>query len=193
MCSSDLLLLTLRGTPTVYYGDELGIGDVDIPPDRLQDPRELREPGLGFGRDPVRTPMAWDASPHAGFTTGDPWLPLHRDWPTRNVAAQAGDAASLLALYRALLRLRRAHPALAIGAVTLIEAEGDVLAYERTHAGERIVVALNLGAAVQPAPAPRGDFRILLSTLGSPGDAPRSAPQDLAPNEGLILLAQDRS
>jgi alpha-glucosidase len=182
-----MLLLTLRGTPTVYYGDELGIGDVAIPHDQVQDPRELREPGLGFGRDPVRTPMAWDRSANAGFTTGDPWLPLHADWPTRNAAAQTADPASMLALHRDLLRLRRAHKALSIGEVTLIEAEGDVLAYERTHEGERILVALNLGEAAQRAPVPNGNFRILLSTIG------RHGPNDgnLGPNEGLILLAQD--
>ena len=83
-----MLLLTLRGTPTVYYGDELGLADVRIPADRVKDPRELREPGIGLGRDPVRTPMAWDSSPHGGFSSGEPWLPLHADWRTRNVSAE---------------------------------------------------------------------------------------------------------
>ena len=76
-----MLLLTLRGTPTIYYGDEVGMSDVAIPPDQVQDPRELREPGLGLGRDPVRTPMAWDTTRQGGFTEGTPWLPLHADWP----------------------------------------------------------------------------------------------------------------
>src|SRR5918994_1015648 len=75
-----MLLLTLRGTPTLYQGDELGIGKVDIPPHQVRDPKELREPGIGLGRDPSRTPMAWDGSLNAGFTTGEPWLPLHGDW-----------------------------------------------------------------------------------------------------------------
>ena len=182
-----MLLLTLRGTPTVYYGDELAIGAVAIPPDKVQDPRELREPGLGFGRDPVRTPMAWDPSPNAGFTSGDPWLPLHADWPTRNVASQADDPHSMLTLHRDLLRLRRAHPALSIGTVSLVEAEGDILAYERAHEGERLFVALNLGDAAQRAPVPKGNFRILLSTTGAYGPIDGT----LGPNEGLILLAQD--
>jgi alpha-glucosidase len=203
-----MLLLTLRGTPTLYYGDELGIGLVDIPADKVQDPRELREPGLGFGRDPVRTPMPWDASPHAGFTTGTPWLPLNADWPRRNVAAEAEDAGSMLALHRDLLRLRRAHGALAIGDVRLIEAEGDVLGYERTHDGERIVVVLNLGDAEQQALLPNGNYRPLLSTRHPrEGGDPYSQGLEvmdsrlrgndgkkylsLAPNEGLILLAQD--
>ena len=82
-----MLLLTLRGTPTLYQGDELGIGKVDIPPGKVRDPKELREPGIGLGRDPSRTPMTWDASPNGGFSDADPWLPLHQDWRTRNAAA----------------------------------------------------------------------------------------------------------
>ncbi|RYD47754.1 MAG: alpha-amylase, partial [Sphingomonadales bacterium] len=90
-----MLLLTLRGTPTLYYGDELAIADVAIPAERIQDPRELNEPGIGMGRDPVRTPMAWDGSANAGFGPADPWLPLHADWESRNVAVQRGDPASM--------------------------------------------------------------------------------------------------
>jgi alpha-glucosidase len=202
-----MLLLTLRGTPTLYYGDELGIGDVAIPADKVQDPRELREPGLGFGRDPVRTPMPWDMSANAGFTTGDPWLPLNADWPSRNVAVEAEDAGSLLALYRDLLRLRRAHGALSIGDVQLIEADGDVLAYERVHEGERTVVVLNLGDEEQSLPLLNGKFQTLLSTIRHPreGGDPYSQKLEvmdsrlrgndgflqMRPNEGLILLAQD--
>src|SRR5687768_7047018 len=72
-----MLLLTLRGTPTLYQGDELGIGRVAIPPGKVRDPKELREPGIGLGRDPSRTPMAWDGSSNAGFSSAEPWLPLH--------------------------------------------------------------------------------------------------------------------
>ena len=71
-----MLLLTLRGTPTLYYGDEIGMRNVAIPPEAVQDPLERRVPGMGLGRDPVRTPMQWSAAPNAGFSTGKPWLPL---------------------------------------------------------------------------------------------------------------------
>ncbi|MGP7794728.1 alpha-amylase family glycosyl hydrolase [Sphingomonas sp. CLY1604] len=179
-----VLLLTLRGTPTIYYGDEIGLTDVAIPADRVQDPRELREPGLGLGRDPVRTPMPWNASAHAGFSTAEPWLPLNPDWPTRNVAAE-GDG-SMLALYRALLHLRRKHAALAIGDVRLIEAEGDVLAYERRQGDERIVVALNLGANEQRVRLPAGETLLTTHTSSHPrGDSEFT----LMPNEAVILLA----
>ena len=78
-----MLLLTLRGTPTLYYGDEIGMQDVPIPPERVQDPFEKNVPGIGLGRDPERTPMQWNAAPNAGFTDGTPWLPLADDYATR--------------------------------------------------------------------------------------------------------------
>src|SRR5581483_6230213 len=84
-----MLLLTLRGTPTIYQGEEIGMQDVAIPADRVQDPFELNVPGFGLGRDPVRTPMPWSAGLHAGFTLGTPWLPLNSDAHVLNVAAQA--------------------------------------------------------------------------------------------------------
>ena len=175
-----MLLLTLRGTPTIYYGDELGLDDVAIPPHRVQDPRELREPGLGLGRDPVRAPMSWDDSANAGFTTGEPWLPLGPDWPTRNVAAQESDPASLLSLHRRLLSLRRAEPALAVGSIEAVTAVGDVLCYDRVHGPTRLRVMLNLGGRVAAVPVPDGER--LLSTLDEAPLADR-----LAPHEGVIV------
>ena len=101
---SAVLLLTLRGTPTLYYGDELGLSDVAIEPSQVRDPRELREPGLALGRDPVRTPMPWDDSANAGFTKGTPWLPLHDDWPTRNVLRNSRERAHSRCWMRAPIR-----------------------------------------------------------------------------------------
>lgn len=187
-----MLLLTLRGTPTLYYGDELGLSDVPIPADRVQDPRELRQPGKGLGRDPVRTPMPWDDSAHAGFSTAAPWLLLNADWPARNVERQSAEPGSMLALHRQLLAARRAHPALAIGDFALLDAEGDILAYERRHGGERLIVALNLGTRPQRLALPTWAHggRPLLSTL-----ADLTPVQDVAlllgPNEGVILTLAD--
>ena len=174
-----MLLLTLRGTPTIYQGDELGLTDVAIPPDKVQDPRELREPGKGLGRDPVRTPMPWDGSANAGFTDGEPWLPLNRDWPTRNTEAQADDPGSMLTLYRRLLSLRREHDALSLGEFTLHEAPDNVLAYERHDRGQTLRVLLNLTSSEVSMP---WEGEPLLSTL--PGMA---TPGLLRPDEGLIL------
>jgi glycosidase len=185
-----MLLLTLRGTPTLYYGDELGLSDVAIPPAQVQDPRGLREPGLSLGRDPVRTPMPWDESKNAGFTTAKPWLPLNADWPRRNVARSAEEPHSILTLYRRLLAARRAHRALSIGDFALLDAEGDVLAYERRHGAERLIVALNLGGRSHRLELPywASDYRLLLSTVADKALAGGGALL-LRANEGVILTA----
>jgi alpha-glucosidase len=142
-----MLLLTLRGTPTVYYGDELGMHDVGIPPERVQDPFEKNIPGRGLGRDPARTPMQWDASPKAGFCPPDvePWLPVADDYRTYNVATQREDPASMLNLHRRLLALRRSEPTLALGSYEPVETTGDLLAYVRERDGRRFLIVLNLG------------------------------------------------
>jgi alpha-glucosidase len=141
-----------------------------------------------LGRDPVRTPMPWDGSENAGFTTAKPWLPLHEDWPARNVARMAQEPHSILALYRRLLAARRAHPALAIGDFALLDTEGDVLAYERRHGAERLIVALNLGAHSQRLALPdwASDCRVLLSTVADTALAGDGVVL-LRANEGLIL------
>ena len=187
-----MLLLTLRGTPTLYQGDELGIGHVPIPPDRIRDPQHFRQPELDIGRDRSRTPMPWDASPNAGFSSVEPWLPLNSDWPTRNVAAQEADPASMLHLYRELLALRRRHTALSLGAMEEVVADGEVLAYDRIHGSERIKVVLNLSNAddyhypVEHTPA-----RVLLSTRTDRREPDLVKPGDFIPllgDEGVILL-----
>ncbi len=163
-----VLLLTLRGTPTLYYGDELGMPEVDVPAEKLQDPWGFRSlPELS--RDGCRTPMAWDASPSAGFSEAPPealWLPLHPRHERLNVTAELEGEGSLLNLYRRLLTLRRATPALRVGRYRPLDAVPDaVFAYEREHEGERVVVALNVSDAPQRVPLPDGvEGRILLST-----------------------------
>jgi glycosidase len=185
-----MLLLTLRGTPTLYYGDELGLGDVEISPDQVQDPRELREPGLGLGRDPVRTPMPWNDSDNAGFTTSAPWLPLHSDWRTRNVAVMMKEPHSILTLYQGLLAVRHTHLALSAGNFALLDAEGDVLAYERRHGAERLIVVLNLGKQPQRFTLPDSSHRYkpLLSTVANAA-RPRDGVLHVDANEGVILVA----
>jgi len=160
-----LLLLTLRGTPTVYYGDELGMENVPIPPDRAQDPWELNEPGQG--RDPARTPMRWTAGPNAGFApaTAEPWLPVGDARAGGDVEAQRRDPGSMLSFTRALLRLRRSDAALLDGAWSPLDAGDGVLAFTRAVPGRRVAVVLNLGADAASVALPSGG-RVLLSTLG---------------------------
>jgi len=182
-----MLLLTLRGTPTIYQGEEIGMQDVPIPPGRVQDPWERNVPGLGLGRDPVRTPMQWDRGPNAGFAPAgaEPWLPLASDHAVRNVAAQEADPRSMLSLHRALLALRRAEPALSVGShAPVAGAAEDVLAYERRDGatGRRLLVALNLGGEERGLPHAASGSRVLLSTRLDGGAAPR-----LRPDEGVVL------
>jgi alpha-glucosidase len=140
-----MLLLTLRGTPTIYYGDEIGMHDVPILPDQVQDPQEKNIPGLGLGRDPERTPMQWDGSENAGFTRGKPWLPIAEDYRRLNVAREKEDPESILTLYRRLISLRQAEPALNVGNYQPVAAEGDLLAYIREFGQTRFLIVLNLG------------------------------------------------
>ena len=189
---ATMLLLTLRGTPTLYYGDELGLPQVEIPPARVQDPWEKNLPGRGLGRDGARTPMPWKAEAFAGFSTVEPWLPLNVDFVTRNVETESRDGASLLTLTKRLLALRSATPALNRGAISHVEARGDVLSYRRSHDDEVILVALNLGAAAATLDtAPAGT--VLLSThVSTDGDRTGervSGPLALAGNEGVVVRA----
>jgi alpha-glucosidase len=185
-----MLLLTLRGTPTVYYGDELGLCDVAIPPAQVHDPRELREPGLGLGRDPVRSPMPWDGGTNAGFSTVSPWLPLNADWPVRNVACMTDDNSSILTLHRRLLAERRASPALSAGGLRLLRPSGNVLAYERRHGSERLMVALNLGPSPQRLMLPDWAvaYQPILSTVDDAVSIEHGA-LSLRADEGVILRA----
>jgi alpha-glucosidase len=185
-----MLLLTLRGTPTLYQGDELGMEDVPVPPELVQDPWEKRVPGLGLGRDPVRAPLAWDGGPGGGFTTGTPWLPLAPDWRARNVATLRQDPRSILTLHRRLLALRRAVPALATGAIEVLAPDGDVLAYLRHGPGGPGLVALNLGSrprTVQPPPGlPPG--AVALSTALDREAEPVGERLTLRADEGVVVL-----
>jgi len=180
-----MLLFTLRGTPTTYYGDEIGMVDVEIPPDAQQDPFGRSTPGLG--RDGCRTPMQWDHAATAGFTpAGEGWLPLNPDHETRNVAAQLGRDGSMLDLYRSLLRLRRAHRALQLGTYRAIERVPDgVYAYRREDGEERFLVILGFtGAATEVEIEETGT--VVASTLP---DAPDrfTGRYRLRGDEGIVI------
>jgi alpha-glucosidase len=150
-----MLLLTLRGTPMLYYGDEIGLPDVPVPPHLVRDPFERRVPGVGVGRDPARGPMRWSPDPNAGFCPphSSPWLPVPdgAEWP--NVTAQQDDPGSVLALYRDLIALRRAEPALSTGDFTLLGADAGVLSYLRRSHDRTIMVGLNLTDEPRDLPA----------------------------------------
>lgn len=184
-----MLLLTLRGTPTWYYGDELGMQDVPIPDHLAQDPQGKRQ--SGFGRDPARTPMQWDDGSNAGFCPPnvEPWLPLAADYQRVNAATEHEDARSQLLLTRALLSLRRRTPALTSGSYQTLESGSEhCFVYLREQGEQRLVVALNCSEQEQLVRMPEvGQGRVLLSTY-----LDREGPVDLAAlalrgHEGCIL------
>ena len=185
--AAAMLLLTLRGTPTLYYGDELGMADVPIAPDQVQDPAEKNEPGKGRGRDPERSPMLWVDTPNAGFAppAAKPWLPIEADFAARNAASQRKDSRSILSLYRSLLTLRREHPALDAGAIADVAAEGSVLRYRRSDGKNSFAVLLNLGDAVATAQSAPGS--IVLTTLLDGTGSRIEGPVALEAGEGLLV------
>lgn len=172
-----MLLLTLRGTPTMYYGDELGMPDAAIAPDQVVDPAEKRQPGQGFGRDPERAPMLWDGSANAGFTSGTPWLPLVEHWKDLTVAS----AAETLRLYRALLQLRRKRADLHAGPISDVVARAGTLSYKRGG----LQVHLNLTDTTVWVPSLPG--RVLVSTTGVRGDGGVREWVELLGDEGVVV------
>ncbi len=171
-----VLLLTLRGTPVLYYGDELGLPDAEVPLDRRQDPWGFNV-AQRLSRDPARTPMPWADGGSAGFSTAPPeklWLPLGKDHRALSVERQMEDDGSMLAFYQRLLKLRKERRALHAGSYRPL---GDVpescFAYVRERDGERAVVMFNFSEETCEAALPdqaRG-MRLLLSTRPSRGTA----------------------
>src|SRR4051794_21043109 len=154
-----LLLYALRGTPFIYQGQELGLPDAEVPPERVVDVD---------GRDPERAPIPWappsTAGPAGGFSTGEPWLPLVADAEALNVESQAGDPRSTLSLARRLATLRAHTPALSTGAQRMLDAGPDILAWEREDGGRRFVATVNFAAAPARVGAPPARAILLVST-----------------------------
>jgi alpha-glucosidase len=182
-----LLLLSLRGTPTIYYGEEIGMVDVPVATWDARDPVERREPGRG--RDPERSPMQWDASPNAGFCPPGvrPWLPLAPDAAAVNVAGQAEDPYSILTLTRRLIALRREHAMLRTGDFAPFGAtpHGTFAFRRQSHAG-RLTVVLNLTAEPHVVPD-AGAGRVLIGTHADRDGSQVEAAVELRPNEALII------
>jgi alpha-glucosidase len=168
--AAAVLLLTLRGTPFLYYGEEIGLPDVKVEKAEIKDRAALRNSWRfpWWDRDRCRSPMPWTGGRGGGFTTGRPWLPMAPDAATRNVAVQAAEPESVLATYRRLLAVRAATPALATGSLELLPpSQRNVLAYVRERDGERILVVVNFATHERTAELPGGSWRVELSTAGT--------------------------
>ncbi len=186
---AQLLLLTLRGTPTCYYGDELGMQDVPLPRELMHDPPGKDDPE--HSRDPLRTPMQWDGSANAGFCPAEvrPWLPVANDYQTFNVAAEQHDPRSFLMLTRALLDVRCSRSALTLGSYQSVEQENPAcFVYLRQHHEQCYLVALNFSAQDQVVTL-KGQGHIVLSTFLDRGGSLDLSAAHLRGNEGLLIEA----
>jgi alpha-glucosidase len=180
--AAAVLLLTLRGTPFLYQGEELGLLDAEVPPERVVDPG---------GRDGCRAPMPWDTSAGHGWT--DPWLPMPPEAETRNVEAESADPSSMLELYRALLALRAVTPSLRDGSLVLLDAPDGVLAYRRVVDGAADVTVL-VSMVDESTDVGGVTGTILVDSLGrsapgAPFGADPAEPARLAPRQAVVLGA----
>lgn len=167
-----MLFASLRGNIIVYQGEELGLTQVDIPFEQLQDPEAIANWPLTLSRDGARTPMPWVVqSGEGGFTVGVPWLPVGEDNLGRAVDRQEADADSLLNLTTALLRMRREHPALRLGTFEVLHADECLLAIRRVSGQQSIAGLFNLSSV--PVASPQGlvrDGKQLASVNGANGE-----------------------
>jgi alpha-glucosidase len=181
-----MLFLTLKGTPFLFAGDEIGMEQVEIPREQIQDPFEKLVGGFGLNRDPERTPMRWNGERHGGFTSGEPWLPLGADLLERNIKRLRDDKHSLLWLYRHLLQLRRQEPILVDGEYVPVRSRNDILVYKRADRSGEMLIALNL------VHEPRklhfeGRGTLLLSNRLDRASGAVECPSLLRPDEGIIV------
>jgi alpha-glucosidase len=174
--AAAVLLLTLRGTPFLFQGEELGLEDAHVAA------HERRDPG---GRDGARAPIPWEAAAPHGWTGRAPWLPFSPESAARSVERQSVDPESVLHLYRRLLALRRSRAALHAGTLRLLDAPDGVIAYERRAGDDRVCVFVNFGD--EPACVPGAAGTVLISS--APGDARRRLDGTLAASEAVIVEA----
>ena len=181
-----MLLLTLRGTPTIYYGDEIGMRDVPIPFSEVQDPQGLNMPDKNLSRDPARTPMQWTNEVNAGFSDAKPWLRVDKSYARHNVQVQQQDPYSMLSFYRKLIQLRRSEDALTIGEYTPEYSDNQVLAYKRSFSNSSFLVVLNF--THRPCYFKHHvKGTIVLSTYPEDEGSKIDGPLDLSGDEGVII------
>lgn len=186
--TAAMLLLTLPGMPIMYYGDEIGMTNALIMPSEVKDPAEKNQPGLGYGRDPERTPLQWDATAHAGFSKHKTWLPIPENYRYINIDSEATEPYSMLSLYKQLLSLRNGLATLKYGRYHPLMLHEDVLAYQRRHGKERLTVLLNFSDAPIALTSRSIRGKLLLSThLDIAAGSPVVAELTLRPHEGVVI------
>jgi len=183
------MLLTLRGTPFLYYGEEIGMRDIRVRRKDILDPIGKRYWPIFVGRDGCRAPMQWNAEPQAGFSTSKPWLPVHPNYKTRNVNAQANNRSSLLNFYKKLLAFRRSQPALIKGDFVAMDVNlPQVMAYKRSYQYNTLFIFLNFSRKALVITLPVGrKYKVALSSKERPAREEYTGKMGLMGDEALIL------
>jgi alpha-glucosidase len=179
--AAAVMALTIRGTPFLYAGEELGLEDAVVPAERVVDPD---------GRDGCRAPIPWSADGDDEVGHGwpaRPWLPFPANASTHSADVQIDDPSSMHSLYRALLALRRTHDVLRRGSIEFAPLDGEVIRFERRLADERIVVLVNVGDGAHRWPSDLAEMTVLLST----NPERRGEGSELAPNEAVVLTRHE--
>ena len=194
--AAAVVLLTIRGTPFMYYGEEIGLRDVAVPVDEIIDPparRALVDPDFEWwNRDQCRSPMSWTAKTGHGFTTGRPWLRFGDDAADRNVARESSDPDSVLSTYRRLIALRRSNVALRSGTLRVVQTgPRDVLAWQREAPGELLLVVANFADAPRAIDMTGGDvtYRAIGGSHADPTAPAADGSLSLRPLEAVVLRA----
>lgn len=186
-----LMLLTLRGTPFIYYGEEIGMKNAKLARHQLKDPVGKKWHPVYKGRDGARTPMQWEDKPGAGFTTGEPWLPIGPEVNIRNAAVQENDPDSLLSFYKKLIWLRKELPALQTGSYRSLEkgVPSECYLYLRESDDDRLMVAINFSDIKKTIPLTVKDktFDILISTDPARKENTTGNELVLEPHEACLL------
>lgn len=187
--TAALLQLTLRGIPFIYYGEELGMKNMDIPEEEMKDPQAINMRGMNFGRDPQRTPMQWDNTRFGGFSKVMPWLPLGHATGEKNVAFEVNDPKSFLNLYKTLIKLRKNRISLADGDyIPLDIVNNNVLGFMRKKGNETSLILANFSAEEQMVAPPKGAWKTILSTKLDIYERDEKKEIVLRPFEGIILF-----
>jgi len=187
------LLLSLMGTPFIYYGEEIGMHNTHVAKSQIRDPLGKRYWPIFTGRDQARTPMQWVPEPNGGFTTGTPWLPLNKDIRLRNVKQQEGESASLLNHYRNLIKFRKSSVALQRGSwIPVTNGKEGILAYFRNTEEERILVILNFTSRQKSFSLPEHTYgKVLLSTHRNPEEYNYFQNMHIGPFEATICQVSE--
>jgi alpha-glucosidase len=177
------LLLTLRGTPFIYYGEEIGMRDIHLSYSQIVDPAGKMYWPLYKGRDGCRSPMQWNSNSMAGFSRSKPWLPVHPDYMDRNVSAQKADRNSLFYFTKSILTLRKKYAALQKGTQLFLKSPPGTLEYLRTHGIQSLLVLMNFTSRSKSIELPDGAWNDVLARFGNKSDK-------LGPYEFRLLVKE---